>query len=193
MGMGTGGDDPSEFGTTMSEINVAPLVDVMLVLLIIFMVTSSVETLRAEQEVQRIRQEIVDDDIAAQHPSQKVPINMPKVNAEEVNLNEEQKLVLTMTRDPAFYIGETLVVRCDADAPGASAQRAAKDPAARFKRCLNQLEKKLLSNEKLQKDGEIYLRADRAIPYGQALTVMARIRKAGITRFGLVAEPDLEQ
>ena len=129
MGMGTGGDDPSEFGTTMSEINVAPLVDVMLVLLIIFMVTSSVETLRAEQEVQRIRQEIVDDDIAAQHPSQKVPINMPKVNAEEVNLNEEQKLVLTMTRDPAFYIGETLVVRCDADAPGASAQRAARKAA----------------------------------------------------------------
>ena len=36
MGMSTGGD-----GSAMSEINVTPLVDVMLVLLIIFMVRDS--------------------------------------------------------------------------------------------------------------------------------------------------------
>jgi biopolymer transport protein TolR len=38
MGMSSGGDSKSR--TTMSEINVTPLVDVMLVLLIIFMVTA---------------------------------------------------------------------------------------------------------------------------------------------------------
>mgnify|MGYP002038825364 CR=1 FL=1 len=62
-----------------------------------------------------------------------------------------------------------------------------------FRICLVKLEEKLLENEKLKSDKELYLRADRTIPYGRVLMTMARIRKAGITKFGLVAEPDLEQ
>ena len=51
MGMG----DPGHKGM-LAEINVTPLVDVMLVLLIIFMISSSIETAQIQQEkqVQRV-------------------------------------------------------------------------------------------------------------------------------------------
>ena len=38
---------------------------------------------------------------------------------------------------------------------------------------------------------EVFLRADRTVPYGTIVDVMGRIREAGIDRFGVVAErPD---
>lgn len=50
------GHDPSGF-TTLAEINVTPLVDVMLVLLTIFMVASSVETIQVAAERERLIKE----------------------------------------------------------------------------------------------------------------------------------------
>jgi biopolymer transport protein TolR len=38
----------------------------------------------------------------------------------------------------------------------------------------------------------MYLRADEALPYGLALKVMAEIRRSGVAKFGLVAEPEPE-
>ncbi|GMV41777.1 MAG: hypothetical protein AMXMBFR64_34930 [Myxococcales bacterium] len=202
MGMSTGGHDPGKL-TSLAEINVTPLVDVMLVLLIIFMVTSTVETIRVEQEMEELRQlqEAVSEEEKA--PQQQVPIELPKVNAEKVNLTEEKKLVLTMNEGFEFFLGDTRIIGCleglpqdpkkDPKAPpkGAAAKTTIEDDA--FKLCLVTLEEKLLENEKLRQDQELYLRADRSIDYGRVLAVMARVRKAGITKFGLVAEPDLEQ
>ena len=97
MGMSTGGNGDGLGGSTLSEINVTPLVDVMLVLLIIFMVSASVETVRVEREMKEIQENNMDEDEIPEdtHPSQKVGIDLPKVNAEQVNLQEERKLVLT--------------------------------------------------------------------------------------------------
>ncbi len=50
------GNDPSGF-STLSEINVTPLVDVMLVLLTIFMVASSVETIQVAAEREQLMKE----------------------------------------------------------------------------------------------------------------------------------------
>ena len=197
MGMSTGGHDPGKL-TSLAEINVTPLVDVMLVLLIIFMVTSTVETIRVEQEIEELKalqDEVTEEEKA---PQQQVPIELPKVNADKVNLTEEKKLVLTMNADMEFFLGDTRVIKCDEVAPQAKPEKGAAgtqqispvDEA--FKACLVVLEEKLLENEKLKQDQELYLRADRSIDYGRVLAVMARVRKAGITKFGLVAEPDLE-
>jgi biopolymer transport protein TolR len=71
----------------MSEINVTPLVDVMLVLLIIFMVTAPL----LEQGVE---------------------VDLPKTKAAPME-SKEQKLVLTITSDKRFYIGKTEVKRDD--------------------------------------------------------------------------------
>jgi len=75
MGM-SGGSGPRR---TMSEINVTPLVDVMLVLLIIFMVTAPLIT-------------------------QGVQVDLPQTRAEPLE-GDEKKLVLTVRKDRQIFIG----------------------------------------------------------------------------------------
>jgi biopolymer transport protein TolR len=66
---------------TLSEINVTPLVDVMLVLLIIFMVTAPLI-------------------------QQGVEVNLPDARAKAVDA-EEQKLVLSIKADRSLWLGTT--------------------------------------------------------------------------------------
>jgi biopolymer transport protein TolR len=187
-GGGLGGKTP----TTMAEINVTPMVDVMLVLLIIFMTTASVETTQArmktERRLHREESPRLDKDL-----NRKVPVNLPNVNAEEVNLSEERKLVLSMSEDYKMYLGEIEVLDCKSFEKGKGKKGKKKrstlsDPA--FERCLTALNKKLEKNEKLQQDKELYLRADETLPYGRVLKTMAKVRAAGIHKFGLIAEPE---
>lgn len=245
MGMSAGRhDDDGDIGGTLSEINITPLVDVMLVLLTIFMVASSVETIQAEQEKARLlkaytlegtstvseeRMREMEDQLMDQEEmlarqrrlvsnlelkaekcvtmeeeledrSQNVPISLPKVKSEPVNLAEERKIVVVVTKELKFYIGDTLAADCSAGAAPAAPTATNPSPAAQtapgpeqdaaFLACLKQIEDKLLLNKKLQDDKECYLKADREIPYGRVLALMAAIRKSGITKFGLVSEED---
>src|SRR5689334_13003935 len=101
--------------TSLSEINVTPLVDVMLVLLIIFMVTAPMI-------------------------QQGVKVDLPEVKAKPIEATE-QKLVLSVRADRSVFLGDAPVK-------------------------LAELQEKLESNPKVQKDKEIYLHADKALPYG---------------------------
>jgi len=76
MGMSVGGDKGS-----MSEINVTPLVDVMLVLLIIFMVTTPMM-------------------------SQGIPVQLPQAAKQAIDMNIEESTILTITRDGKIYIDD---------------------------------------------------------------------------------------
>lgn len=69
-------------GGPMAEINVTPLVDVMLVLLIIFMVTAPL--LQGG-----------------------VKVDLPEANTEPMKQSTEEKLVLTLTKDGKAYLGKT--------------------------------------------------------------------------------------
>ena len=75
MGMSSGGDND-----TMSEINVTPFVDVMLVLLIIFMVTAPMMT-------------------------QGMLVQLPKAEANSLPTSEKQ-LNLSITEDGRFFINK---------------------------------------------------------------------------------------
>jgi biopolymer transport protein TolR len=78
MGMSAGsGKGP------VSEINVTPLVDVMLVLLVIFMVSAPMMTTG-------------------------IDVNLPKTHAPRMEV-EPEKLLLTITKEREVYLGETLV------------------------------------------------------------------------------------
>ncbi len=67
----------------MSEINVTPMVDVMLVLLIVFMVAAPLLTVG-------------------------VPIELPQTRAQQLNTDQEP-ISLTVTADGQVYLGDELV------------------------------------------------------------------------------------
>jgi biopolymer transport protein TolR len=122
----------------MSDINVTPLVDVMLVLLIIFMVTTPLM-------------------------EQGVKVDLPKTRGEVMSSNE-QKLVLTVTKERRVFLGKTEIPR-------------------------EELAAKLKSNERVRKEREVYLHADRSLPYGEVVDVMAALKTAGVEALGMVTDP----
>ncbi len=240
MGMsGSSGGDPGGY-STLAEINVTPMVDVMLVLLTIFMVASSVETIQVKAEREKLlkerkmdddrlmsmarldrqedkeKEEVIDrtrdrnrmsrmldqqDRVKEMEEelldrSQNVPIDLPKATSEAVNLGEQKKIVVTFTKDREFYIGDTLVISCGSEEFAKLAKEPGGNPAwaplsvedRAFRHCLAAIKTKMVNNIKLQEDKECYLRADRLLDYGDVLSLMATIRHAGITKFGLIAE-----
>jgi biopolymer transport protein TolR len=132
--------------TSLTDINVTPLVDVMLVLLIVFMV-------------------------AAPLIQQGVAVNLPEVRARAIEA-DEQKLVLSVKLDRSLWLG--------------AGDDAVRVPADR-------LEEVLRSNARVQKEKELFLMADRALPYGVVVEVMATVQRAGITGVGMITNPPGEK
>jgi biopolymer transport protein TolR len=129
---GGGGKQP------VSEINVTPMVDVMLVLLIIFMVSAPMMNTG-------------------------VDVDLPAAQAPQVEVNDE-KLLLTVTRDQKVYLGRDEVP-------------------------YEKLEPTLLANDRMQREKELYVQADATVPYGFVVKVIAIVKKAGISKLGLVTDP----
>ena len=127
---------------TLTEINVTPLVDVMLVLLIVFMVTAPLI-------------------------QQGVEVNLPDARAKPVKA-EEEKLVLSIKADRSLWLG--------------TSEDSARIP-------LDALEQKLTSNARVQKDHELYLMADKNLPYGYVVDVMATMQRAGVLNVGMITNP----
>ncbi|MDR3176783.1 MAG: ExbD/TolR family protein [Desulfovibrio sp.] len=121
----------------VSEINVTPFVDVMLVLLIIFMVTAPMMT-------------------------EGLDVDLPKTEAVESLPADPDNVVLTVRKDGAVFLNEFSV-----DMEGLATQLAAvvKAPSRR-----------------------LFLQADKEVPYGVVVSVMGKVRAAGIEELGIVAE-----
>ena len=119
----------------MADINVTPLVDVMLVLLIIFMVTAPLLTAG-------------------------VPVNLPDSRAKP--LEQDQKPV-----EVSLDAGGKLFVDKDAVSDTALPAR------------LGQLAGRA-------EPPQIYLRADRTLPYERVMRVMGELNRAGLNRVALV-------
>ncbi|MFH1241637.1 MAG: protein TolR [Pseudomonadota bacterium] len=122
----------------MSDINVTPLVDVMLVLLIIFMVTAPMMM-------------------------QGVEVNLPKTTTKNIKTPEEP-LILTINKEKEIFL-EKHVIELDG------------------------LESKISKIFENRKEKEILLRADKDVPYGFVIKVVAKVKGAGIDKLGMVTEP----
>ena len=135
MSMSSGGGGG---GSMLTEINVTPLVDVVLVLLIIFMVTAP------------MLQTGVD-------------VNLPQAKAQTIP-DDEGKLILTITKDKRVFLGKLQIPWDD-------------------------VEKTLKNNAKRNADHELYLHADKDLPYGEVVKVMAAVKQAGVDKLGMVTDP----
>ncbi len=122
----------------LSEINVTPLVDVMLVLLIIFMV-------------------------AAPMMIQGMEVELPKTTAKAID-NKEKTIVITIDRNQNVFVNDARIPQ-------------------------PQVNKYLQNLKDMASGGEVLLRADRAVPYGFVVKVMAQIKEAGIEKLGMITQP----
>ena len=139
--MELGSRDNSDRGT-MSQINVTPLVDVMLVLLVIFMVTAPMM-------------------------QQGVQVNLPKTDSKALP-SPEESVIVSVERSGKIFIN------------------AGEIPAADLRAKLTEM----FANRSKK---EVFLKADRDVPYGDVVKTMAEIKGAGIERLGMVTEPSLRK
>ncbi len=59
-----------------------------------------------------------------------------------------------------------------------------------YKIPLEQFESRLKTIREVKKFRPIFIRADKSIPYGMVIELMAKIKKMGIENVGLVTEPE---
>ncbi|NJD56748.1 MAG: protein TolR [Nitrospirae bacterium] len=124
--------------TVLSEINVTPFVDVMLVLLVIFMVTAPLL-------------------------QQGVDVNLPKAKGKD--LPTDERISLVIKRDRTIYMNDTPI-------------------------SMQEMRRKLEAISRLNPN--VFLKADKDVPYGLVVEVMGEIKEAGIEKLGMVTEPKLD-
>ncbi len=122
----------------MADINVTPMVDVMLVLLIIFMVTAPMMT-------------------------QGVDVNLPETTAKPLHQKEEP-LIITINKKGEIFLNK---IRLDQSL----------------------LKQQLSASSKINKDKPIFLKADKQVPYGLVVSVMADIKESGFDKLGMITQP----
>jgi biopolymer transport protein TolR len=128
--------------SSISQINVVPLVDVMLVLLVIFMVTAPIL-------------------------QQGVSVQLPQAKAGALS-GEEEQLVVTIDKKGAVYLNDNTIT-------------------------IDQLGPKLEAVVRLKPDKQVFLRADRSVPYGEVVRVMAAVKSAGVQSLGMITELPTEK
>jgi biopolymer transport protein TolR len=122
------------------DINVTPLVDVMLVLLIVFMVTAPLLTTGLR-------------------------ISLPKVEAAQTPV-KDARLLVTVTADEKVLFG-------DKDVTGGVAEA-------------------LKESQRVQKERELFIRADSQARYGAVAEVVAAARNSGVESLNLLVQPEVE-
>jgi biopolymer transport protein TolR len=126
----------------VAEINVTPLVDVMLVLLIIFMVTAPMMT-------------------------QGLDVDLPETTTKSLR-QKEDPIVVTVDKNGKISLDQTEVTQ-------------------------KVLYQRLASYGKQDKDKPIFLKADKTVPYGVVVTIMADVKRAGFDKLGMITQPAEEE
>jgi biopolymer transport protein TolR len=92
-----------------------------------------------------------------------VSLELPNVAAQNVE-DPEGKLVLSIAKDNKIFLGGSQVTWTD-------------------------LEAKLKTNERVQKEGALYIEADTHLPYGVVITAMALAKNSGVQHVMMLTSP----
>lgn len=130
--------------STLAEINVVPLVDIMLVLLVIFMVT-------------------------APFLNESIDVDLPEVTAASASTEKKDKIITVNKQGQVFIEGEDKTPY-DMDSLGPALQN-------------------LFAGD-TSPEKTLFLRADKTVPYGTVVKIMALAKQVGIARIGMITEPE---
>ena len=104
--------------------------------------------------------------VTAPMMEQGVDVNLPEVENAPSLAATKEPLVITVQKNGKISIGRTQI-----------------DSAAKLIPVLQQILKDKPDNEK-----DVFLEADRDVPYGKVVPVMAAIKKAGVAKLGMVSQ-----
>ena len=133
---------------SISEINVVPYIDVMLVLLVIFMATAPLLT-------------------------QGVEVDLPNTDSKPLSNEQDDPLVVSVDGDGKIFVNTGM------PRPGEQGTRATIFSLA------DQAEKII----GVRPDIAVYVRADENIAYGEVISVMTVLQRAGAQNVGLLTDP----
>jgi biopolymer transport protein TolR len=127
----------------MADINVTPLVDVMLVLLIIFMVTAPML-------------------------QEGVSVELPAAKGEPIEKAQQpEEIVISVSGAGSIFVNEKAVTE-------------------------DQLASTVLEATKDKTNKDVFLRADKTVPYGVVVRIMASLKAAGVSNLGMITTPQEE-
>ena len=162
----------------LSDINVTPLVDVLLVLLIIFMVTT------AAAEQQRLEQK--KQDSVQEKTESLVSLNLPITPDNDYLADPDtSKLVVVIDKNLRVFVVRGLSSVGGQD-PVADCSQT-RDPS-QWQPCFDIITRTLGQNQRMLKEG-LYLEADADAPYGFVSGVLQSFRGMGLQSVDIVTDP----
>ena len=149
-----GGDDGD--GGIFAEINITPLTDVFLVMLIIFMVSALAVQVEARQEKRKVK---VEQDKAEIEKKSGLKVNLPSGAAQDIDTSKAS-LVLVIPLSGDVAVGGKQM--SDDKLDGLFQAAFQKD-----------------------KQTQVVLKADRGVAHGRVVNIMERAKQAGLTHLAI--------
>lgn len=151
-----GGGDEGGGESIFAEINITPLTDVFLVMLIIFMVSALAVQVEARQEKKKVK---VEQEQAEIEKKSGLKVNLPSGAAQEIDTSKAS-LVLVVPLSGDVAVGGKIMRDDQLDALFQAA----------FQR---------------DKSTQVVLKADKGVAHGRVVNLMERAKQAGLTRLAI--------
>jgi biopolymer transport protein ExbD len=149
-------DDEGGGDSIFAEINITPLTDVFLVMVVIFMVSAL--AVQAEQNEDKKRQQ-KEQKQQKENESSGIKLNLPTGQSAEID-PKQASLVLEIPLEGDVYVGG----------------KAMKE---------EQLDNLFRAAFQRDKQTQVILRADRGVQHGRVVNIMERAKQSGLTRLAI--------
>ncbi|MGE5181937.1 MAG: ExbD/TolR family protein [Acidobacteriota bacterium] len=152
-----GADEGAEENESIfAEINITPLTDVFLVMLIIFMVSALAVQVEARQEKKKVRDQ---QEQSEKDKTSGIKINLPQGQAQEIDPSKASLVLMVPLNGDVVVGGKALP---DADLDPLFRAAYARD-----------------------KSTQVVLKADKGVQHGRVVNLMERAKQAGLTRLAI--------